>query len=120
MTAASSAPVEGKVWASTVGAGAGTVTAGFLTWLLGVSLWGAPSDAAHAVQAVQAVPAPVSLMLGLALSVGATFMAGYQAKHTDRPAVPAPAPASDQLVEGQAMAEPLPPDLPAEAAATPA
>lgn len=80
----STAPVEGKVWASTAGGVGGSITAGLILWLLGVLVWHQPGDAPHAVQAVDAVPTPVALFLGLVLSAGATFAAGYRAKHSPR------------------------------------
>lgn len=123
------APVEGKVWASTAGGIGGKFTAGLVLWLLGVLVWRQPADALHAVQAVDAVPAPVALFLGLALSSGATFAAGWWAKHSPRPVdlsvigdstavvVPifptqADIGADQPVVEGRSMAEPAHPTGP--------
>lgn len=78
------APVEGKVSAGAQGTGAGLALYGFLLWLLGVTLWGMPADAAHAVAAAAAVPAPVIGLLAL-LPVGLGYACGYLAKHTPRP-----------------------------------
>jgi len=79
------APTENKVWAATVGGGAGVTVSTFLCWVLGVLVWGAPADASRATDAVAAVPGPVSAILILGLTVGATFAAGWYAKHTTRP-----------------------------------
>lgn len=81
------APVEGKVWASTVGGGAGATVSSFVLWILGVLVWGAPSNASSATDAVAAVPFPVIGVVGLVITVGGVFIGGYLAKHTPRPAV---------------------------------
>lgn len=82
--AANNAPVEGKVWAGTVGGGAGTTISTFFIWLLGITIWNAPSDADGAHEALSAVPFPVVAMIVLVLGVGGYFLGGYLAKHTPR------------------------------------
>lgn len=77
-------PVETKVVAATGSAAAGTATSAFVVWLLGVLVWGAPSDSGHADQAVLAVPTPVSVLVALALTSGITWAGGYLARHTPR------------------------------------
>lgn len=79
-------PVEGKVYAATVGSGVGLVLGPFVLWLLGVLFWNVPSDAAHAEAAIGAVPFPVNGIIILAIGSGITFLAGYKTKHTPRPA----------------------------------
>lgn len=112
--------IESKVYAATLGSGAGAIVGSFLLWVLGVTLWHASSDAGQSVAAVSSVPAPVSGVVGLVLTVGGAFAAGYRAPHTDRPdvapiAVPAPAaesaPArtgSTALTDAPAPVEPAP------------
>jgi len=78
------APVEAKVYAATIGTGAGAVVSAFLVWLLGVLIWAAPNSAAGAAEAMASVPAPVSAIVGLIITVGSTFLGGYLAKHTPR------------------------------------
>jgi hypothetical protein len=80
----SGAPVEGKVSAGAQGTAAGMALYGFLLWLLGITVWGVPADAAHAVAAAAAVPAPVIGLLAL-LPVGLGYLCGYRAKHSPRP-----------------------------------
>lgn len=85
------APVESKVYAATIGTGAGAVVAAFVIWLLGVIIWHAPFTSVGATEAAAAVPAPVTGIVALAITVGGTFLGGYRAKHTPRPPEP-PAP----------------------------
>ena len=79
--------IESKVYAATLGSGAGTILSGFLLWILGVTFWGASSDAAQSVTAASAVPAPVAALVTLLLTIGGAFAAGYAAPHTSRPDV---------------------------------
>ena len=79
-----SEPVEGKVWASVVGGGAGGTVATFLTWLLGVAVWHAPSTSDAATSALAAVPGPVTGLLVLVVGLGGVFAGGYLTKHTPR------------------------------------
>ncbi len=51
----------------------------------GLILWGLATYAFRG-----AVPAPVVLVVSLAVPAGMTFAAGYMAKHTHRPDLPAP------------------------------
>lgn len=78
-------PVEAKVYAATIGGGAGAIVSAFLVWLLGVLVWDAPSTSAAAAEAVAAVPGPVTAIVGLIITVGSTFLGGYLARHTPRP-----------------------------------
>jgi cytochrome bd-type quinol oxidase subunit 2 len=78
------APVETKVIAATGSAAGGVATSTFAVWLLGVLVWGAPYDADHAAHAVLAVPAPVSVLAGLAITAGFTWVGSYLARHTPR------------------------------------
>jgi hypothetical protein len=77
--------VEGKVWAATIGAGAGSAISAFLLWLLGVTIWHVQIGSDTAADAVAAVPFPVSGILTALITVGGAFISGYLAKHTHRP-----------------------------------
>jgi len=79
------APVEAKVYAATIGTGAGAVVSAFIVWLLGVIVWRAPFTAPGAAEAVASVPGPVTAIVGLVITVGSSFIGGYWAKHTPRP-----------------------------------
>lgn len=79
------APIEGKVYAATIGSAAGVTIAQFLTWLLGVAIWKAPFTAEGASEALAAVPAPVNYMVVLVVATGSVAWAGYRARHTPRP-----------------------------------
>ena len=80
--------VESKVYAATLGSGAGAILSGFLLWVLGVTFWHSSASAGDAVAAVAAVPAPVALVVGLVFTVAGTFLSGFQAPHTSRPDLP--------------------------------
>jgi hypothetical protein len=71
--------VETKVWAAVVGAGGGTVVGNALLWVLGVTAWGAPSDAAHSKVALDSVPPYISSLITLALATLGTFAGGWYA-----------------------------------------
>jgi hypothetical protein len=71
--------VETKVWAAVVGAGGGTVVGNAVLWILGVTGWGAPSDAAHAKVALDSVPPYIGSLITLALATIGTFAAGWYA-----------------------------------------
>lgn len=66
-----------KVLAAAAGAGFGAALGTFLTWLLGVTVWGASFTAENADVALAAVPAPVSALLVSIVSAGASFTGGY-------------------------------------------
>lgn len=80
----SSAPVEGKVSASTIGSGAGATASALILWILGVTFWHASTDATQAAAAVAAVPVPVSAAVIGVLTPGLAFLGGYLARHTPR------------------------------------
>ena len=82
---AATQPTEGKVWSAATGGTAGATLAAFLTWVLGITVWGAPSDADGALAAIAAVPWPVVGVLGLALTFGGGYISGWLAKHSPRP-----------------------------------
>jgi hypothetical protein len=77
--------LESKVYAATIGSGAGAILSGFILWLLGVTLEHSPATAAGAVDAAASVPQPVAALVFLAITVGGTLLAGYSAPHTSRP-----------------------------------
>lgn len=89
-----SAPVEGKVFAGTIGAGVGLAASQLILWLLGVMVWGAASTAEEASNAIAAVPQPVNGAVMALLTLGTAFVSGYFTKHAARPA-----PVVDDLVE---------------------
>ncbi len=70
------APVEAKVKAATVGAGAGVAVAELATWALDNYLItpGVVGD----------LPAPVSVAVPLLIASGLAWWAGYRARHTPR------------------------------------
>jgi len=78
--------IESKVIAAAAGSGAGVAAITFIDWLLGVVVFGASSSASKAADALAAVPAPVSVIIGILVTVTGTFFAGYSAPHTDRTA----------------------------------
>jgi len=77
-------PTENKVWAATIGSGAGLAISQAVLWLLGVTVWGASGSAPKAADAVAAVPAPIAAFLAVLLTVGLAYAAGWAAKHTPR------------------------------------
>jgi hypothetical protein len=78
-------PIEGKVWGATAGGTAGSIVASFVLWVLGVTLFGVSTDALSATEAISAVPWPIIGLVGLGITVGATFFGGWLTKHTPRP-----------------------------------
>lgn len=76
---------EKKVVAGAAGGGAGGVFSTCVLWLLGVTIWGAPATADAAVEAVAAVPVPVSGVVWLVTPALAAFGGGFWADHTPRP-----------------------------------
>lgn len=65
-------PVERKVYAATIGAGAGTVVSDFVLWGIDQIWW--PSEEVD-------IPLPVAGFSSLLVTVGMTFLAGWWAKH---------------------------------------
>lgn len=65
-------PVERKVYASTIGAGAGLTVSEFALWIVDRIWW--PADNAD-------VPLPVAGFVSLVTTVAFTFIAGWLAKH---------------------------------------
>lgn len=74
MVSLSGPPVESKVIAGTLGAGAGQVITAFVVWLL---------DAFAFTRGD--VPIPVVAFVGLVITTGLAFAAAYSAPHTPRP-----------------------------------
>lgn len=89
--------VESKVYAAAVGTGAGAVVAAFVTWLLGVFVFGASASAQTASDAIAAVPGPVVGIVGLVITVGGSLVGGYSADHTARPDLETPDPTLDTV-----------------------
>lgn len=72
-------PVERKVYAGTLGAGAGGVLGTFVVW--GTGLFFGGSATAEAVKdTIAAVPAPVSALELFIVAAAGSFAAGYKAK----------------------------------------
>lgn len=65
-------PVERKVYASTIGAGAGLTVSNFVLWIVDKIWW--PDPAVD-------IPLPVSAFAELVVTTGLAFLAGYFAKH---------------------------------------
>ena len=65
-------PVERKVYAGAIGAGAGLTISNFALWIADTIWWPGP-DAN--------VPDPVSGMVELVVTVGLAFLGGWLAKH---------------------------------------
>ena len=74
------APVETKVKAATIGAGAGAVIAEFINWIL--------DDYLITPHVTGDLPTPVSGVVLVAVAAGLAWLAGYNAKHTPRPVAP--------------------------------
>lgn len=75
---------ETKVIAAGGSAPYGLALAAYVNWQLGVSVFGASKDAGKAVDAVAAVPAPLSVILGLVITGLVTYLGAYLAPHTSR------------------------------------
>lgn len=83
-------PVERKVYASTLGAGAGVTVSEFSLWVVDRIWW--PADNV-------VVPLPVASFVGLVVTVAFTFFAGWLAKHD---------PGYSEIDQVEEVAEPLP------------
>jgi hypothetical protein len=68
------APVERKVYAATLGAGAGTTVSQFGLWAVDQIWWPDPEVD---------IPIPVAGFVTLVITVGLTFITGWLAKHGD-------------------------------------
>jgi hypothetical protein len=91
------------VWSSANGGTAGAALSTFILWILGVTVWGAESDADSALDAVTSVPGPVAGVVLLGLTYGGAMAAGWVAKHSPRPVElaevdPLPAALEDSMV----------------------
>ncbi|MFT4226701.1 hypothetical protein [Micropruina sp.] len=71
-------PVSPKVLASAAGAGAGASVSTLLIWVLGVTVWGQAPSASDVDQALAAVPAPVSSVIVLLVTVLASAASGWR------------------------------------------
>ena len=103
--------IETKVIAAAAGSGAGAAVGSFLLWLLGVVVWHMPDTAAHATDAVAAVPGPVSAVVLAGLAIAGSAVGGYAAPHTPRPDLSAapvePVAADPDTVPAPAAVEPV-------------
>jgi len=69
-------PTQRKVYASTIGAGAGVTVSGFILWVADQIWW--PSETVD-------VPIPVAAFIGLVVTTGLTFLTGWLAKQGEPP-----------------------------------
>lgn len=65
-------PTERKVYAATIGAGAGTIVSEFILWALDSAFW--PADNVN-------VPFPVAAFVNLVIPAALAFGLGWLAKH---------------------------------------
>lgn len=77
-------PMSPKVIASAAGAGAGASVSSLLLWLLGVIVWGQPVTASAVEQALSAVPAPVSGIVVLVVTVVSSAIFGWRVNDPNR------------------------------------
>lgn len=89
--------IASKVVAAGIGSGLGAAVAAFLTWLLGATAWGSDASAEGVQDAVAAVPAPVSALLLVVITMASTVAAGYARRETVLPTLPGYAPADLEL-----------------------
>jgi hypothetical protein len=71
------APVETKVKAASIGAGAGVAVAALVNWMLDTYL--------ITPHVTGDLPAPVSVAVPLLVAAGLAWLAGYRAEHSPRP-----------------------------------
>ncbi len=83
--------IETKVIAAAAGSGLGASVGAFATWVLGVTVWHASSNAEAVPKAIGAVPSPVADLLVICIGIVGAGVAGYRAPHTSRPDLTAPA-----------------------------
>lgn len=83
-------PVERKVYAGAIGAGAGLTVSNFCLWIVDRIWW--PSESVD-------IPLPVADFVGLLATVGFAFLAGYLAKHD---------PGYSEIDQTEEVAQPLP------------
>lgn len=77
-------PVSPKAIAATGGAGAGAVVATFITWLVGISVWNAPSSSDKVADALAAVPYPASALIALVISAVGAAVSGWKVNDPHR------------------------------------
>lgn len=65
-------PTERKVYAATIGAGAGVTVSEFALWAVDQIWWPSPDTD---------IPVPVASFVSLIVTVGFTWVAGWLAKH---------------------------------------
>ena len=71
----SNMPIERKVYAGTLGAGAGTAISGIIIYTMDSIWWPSPTEE---------VPTPVAAFISLVVITGLSFLSGWLAKHTPR------------------------------------
>jgi hypothetical protein len=77
-------PISPKVWAAAIGAGAGTILSTFLLWLLGAGIFHGGWSADRVDNAIAAVPTPLSLFVGLLVTLGLTAIGAYAKTDPER------------------------------------
>lgn len=70
---------ETKAYAAVGGSLGGVTISAAIVWAIGVWITHVPPDSAHAEQAVLAVPAPLTALVGLAVTGAITWLSAYQA-----------------------------------------
>lgn len=70
-------PISPKAVAATGGAGLGAAVATLVTWMLGVTVWNAPSAAGSANDAIAAVPTPISAVIVLIVPAALAAIFGW-------------------------------------------
>lgn len=81
--------LESKVVAAAAGASTGGALGVFVTYLIGVYVFGASATANGGQVAVSAVPGPVLGIIAIIFAGTGAGIAGYEAPHTERAPVPA-------------------------------
>lgn len=81
-------PIESKVHAAGVGAGAGSLVAPVLLYLLGILVYGGSKDAAAADATVKLVPSLIAEPVTVLVPLGLAYLGGFLAHHSARPPDP--------------------------------
>ncbi len=77
-------PISPKAIAATTGAGLGAAFGTLITWLLGVTVWGASAEADRVADAMAAVPSPITALIVLLIPAGLAAVLGWHAVDPNR------------------------------------
>lgn len=77
-------PIESKVWSQLAGTGTGGVLSTLILWIIGVTAYNVPNTTEDAINAISAVPFPISGSITAVLALGLGLVSGYFAKHNPR------------------------------------